>query len=86
MGVGVEAPGRDHHPMTLPQNQQSHNMTNGYNGDHHATGNMVNLCLTLIIFILKSKNSALKPSINFLFLFCNVIQAKISTMVKKVLL
>ena len=34
MGVGVEAPGRDHHSMTSPT-EQSHNMTNGFNSDNH---------------------------------------------------
>ena len=34
MGVGVEAPGRDHHSMTSPT-EQGHNMTNGFNSDNH---------------------------------------------------
>ena len=34
MGVGVEAPGRDHHSMSSP-NQQGRNMTNGFNSDNH---------------------------------------------------
>ena len=40
MGVGVEAPGRDHQTMASPK-EQGHNMTNGYNSDEHrgSTGN-----------------------------------------------
>jgi len=38
MGVGVEAPGRDHHSMS-PPNQQSQNMTNGFTSDNHGQSN-----------------------------------------------
>ena len=38
MGVGVEAPGRDHHSMSS-QNRQGHNMTNGFNTDNHGQSN-----------------------------------------------
>ena len=38
MGVGVEAPGRDHHSMTSP-NHQGHTMTNGFNSDSHGRSN-----------------------------------------------
>ena len=34
MGVGVDAPGRDHH-STASSNGQGHRMTNGYNSEGH---------------------------------------------------
>ena len=37
MGVGVDAPGRDH-SMTSPNNQ-GHSMTNGFNSDNHSRAN-----------------------------------------------
>jgi len=38
MGVGVEAPGRDHHSMNTT-NHQGHSMTNGFNSDNHGRSN-----------------------------------------------
>ena len=38
MGVGVEAPGRDHHSMNS-KNHQGHSMTNGFNNDNHGRSN-----------------------------------------------
>ena len=38
MGVGVDAPGRDHHSMTSPS-QQGHSMTNGFSSDNHGRSN-----------------------------------------------
>ena len=44
MGVGVEAPGRDHHSMTSPNNP-GHSMTNGFNSDNHSRSNGGKQCL-----------------------------------------